>query len=188
MLSRWLRRIGKGPGWARNETRVSRVIEGMGGSMDRLDPDERERLVTLSLRAAERQFLPDAERMRAFYDNIDEEREQFDLMRRTGAFDRAQQEQIVVTLGDSAPLLANMVEGGNTPVTDASDLEALGYSIAIFPGGIVRALAGVMEDYYASLAHHGTTAPFRDRMLDFDGLNARLGTAEMLARGKRYDG
>ena len=101
---------------------------------------------------------------------------------------RAQQEQIVAMLGDSAPLLANMVEGGDTPVTDARDLEALGYSIAIFPGGIVRALAGVMEDYYASLAHHGTTAPFRDRMLDFDGLNARLGTAEMLARGKQYDG
>ena len=38
-----------------------------------------------------------------------------------------------------APLLANMVEGGQTPVKSAADLEALGYRIAIFPGEIGRA-------------------------------------------------
>lgn len=101
---------------------------------------------------------------------------------------RAQQQQIVARFGGRVPLLANMVEGGDTPVTDAADLESLGFSIAIFPGGIVRALARTMQDYYASLAAHGTTAPFRDRMFDFDGLNRELGTAEMLAKGARYDG
>ena len=39
------------------------------------------------------------------------------------------------------PLMANMVEGGRTPVLSASALEALGFSLVIFPGGIVRALA-----------------------------------------------
>lgn len=84
------------------------------------------------------------------------------------------------------PLLANMVEGGATPIQRASDLEALGYSIAIFPGGIVRALARTAEDYYASLREHGSNTPFRERMFDFQGLNRRLGTQDLIDTGKRY--
>lgn len=85
------------------------------------------------------------------------------------------------------PLLANMVEGGATPIQTAQDLEALGYAIVIFPGGIVRALAKTAEAYYASLRAHGSNAPFADRMHDFAGLNAKIGTDEMLAAGKRYE-
>ena len=87
-----------------------------------------------------------------------------------------------------APLLANMVEGGQTPVKSAADLEALGYRIAIFPGGTVRAVAHTLTRYYASLKQHGTTAPYAANMLDFDGLNALIGTPELLARGKAYEG
>ena len=86
------------------------------------------------------------------------------------------------------PLLANMVEGGQTPVRSAADLEALGYRIAIFPGGTARAVAHTLQGYYTSLKAHGTTAPWRERMLDFDGLNAVIGTPELLAQGMRYDG
>lgn len=84
------------------------------------------------------------------------------------------------------PLLANMVEGGTTPMASAGDLEKIGFSIVIFPGGIVRALARTAQDYYASLKAHGSNAPFFDRMFDFEGLNAAIGTPEMLERGKRY--
>ena len=42
-------------------------------------------------------------------------------------------------------------------------------------------------DYYGSLAKHGTNEPFRNRMLDFDGINALIGTPEMIALGKRYE-
>jgi 2-methylisocitrate lyase-like PEP mutase family enzyme len=69
----------------------------------------------------------------------------------------------------------------------ASELEAMGFSLVIFPGGIVRALARTASDYYASLATCGTTEPFRDRMLDFEGINRIVGTAEMIELGKRYD-
>ena len=85
------------------------------------------------------------------------------------------------------PLLANMVEGGATPLQGASDLEAIGYSIVIFPGGIVRALAKTAGEYYASLMANGSNRPFADRMFDFDGLNDRIGTADMLALGKSYE-
>jgi 2-methylisocitrate lyase-like PEP mutase family enzyme len=85
------------------------------------------------------------------------------------------------------PLMANMVEGGKTPPLSAAELETIGFSLVIFPGGIVRALARTASEYYASLAEHGTTEPFRARMLDFDGLNALVGTPEMVALGKRYE-
>ena len=96
--------------------------------------------------------------------------------------------QVARTFRGRVPLLANMVEGGHTPITAASDLQALGFDIVIFPGGIVRALARTAQDYYASLRAHGSNTPFADRMFDFDGLNARIGTAEMLACGQRFDG
>ncbi|MGR3701597.1 MAG: isocitrate lyase/PEP mutase family protein [Paracoccaceae bacterium] len=96
--------------------------------------------------------------------------------------------QVARTFRGRVPLLANMVEGGHTPITSASDLQALGFDIVIFPGGIVRALARTAQDYYASLRANGSNTPFADRMFDFDGLNARIGTAEMLAMGQRFDG
>ncbi|MEL6600407.1 MAG: isocitrate lyase/phosphoenolpyruvate mutase family protein [Pseudomonadota bacterium] len=85
------------------------------------------------------------------------------------------------------PLLANMVEGGATPIREAGDLQALGYSIVIFPGGIVRALAKTAEAYYSSLREHGSNTPFARQMHDFSGLNAKIGTDAMLAAGKRYE-
>jgi len=100
---------------------------------------------------------------------------------------RAEMQAVIARLGDRTPLLANMVEGGQTPTLPAEELQALGYRIAIFPGGLARAVGRVMQDYFADLRARGSTAGFRDRMLDFDGLNALLGTPEMLARGQAYD-
>ena len=85
------------------------------------------------------------------------------------------------------PLLANMVEGGATPLKGAADLEEIGYSIVIFPGGIVRALAKTAGEYYASLKANRSNRPFADRMFDFNGLNDRIGTSEMLALGQSYE-
>ena len=79
-----------------------------------------------------------------------------------------------------------MVEGGKTPLQSADELGARGFRIVIFPGGTARAVAHTLAGYYASLRQHGSTAPWRDRMLDFDALNAATGTPEMLAQGKRY--
>ena len=86
-----------------------------------------------------------------------------------------------------APLLANMVEGGKTPVSGADDLQSLGYSIVIFPGGTVRAVSFVMQEYMAHLRETGSTAQWRNRMFDFNGFNALIGTPEMLAKGQAYD-
>lgn len=101
--------------------------------------------------------------------------------------DRDELGRIPQTFGARVPLLANMVEGGATPISEAADLETLGFSIAIFPGGIVRALAKTAQDYYASLYANGSNRAFKDRMHDFDGLNDVIGTPDMLSLGARYD-
>jgi 2-methylisocitrate lyase-like PEP mutase family enzyme len=99
---------------------------------------------------------------------------------------RVELKRIPPALG-GVPLMANMVEGGKTPVLSAAELESMGFALVIFPGGIVRALARMASEYYASLAAGGTSEPFRSRMLDFAGLNELIGTPDMLALGKRYD-
>jgi 2-methylisocitrate lyase-like PEP mutase family enzyme len=96
--------------------------------------------------------------------------------------------KIATTFKGQVPLLANMVEGGATPISSATNLQDMGFDIVIFPGGIVRALAMTAQNYYASLMNAGSNKPFSDRMHDFDGLNAAIGTPEMLALGKRFDG
>jgi 2-methylisocitrate lyase-like PEP mutase family enzyme len=95
---------------------------------------------------------------------------------------------ITAEFGARAPLLANMVEGGATPIQSAQDLEQIGFSIVIFPGGVVRALAKTAQEYYTSLQANGSNKPFADRMFDFDGLNSRIGTRDMLTTGQRFDG
>ena len=85
------------------------------------------------------------------------------------------------------PLLANMVEGGKTPVQSAQELGERGYKIVIFPGGTARAVAHTLQGYYASLNAHQTTLPWQSQMLDFDGLNAVIGTPALLAQGKEYE-
>lgn len=86
------------------------------------------------------------------------------------------------------PLLVNLVEGGKTPMQPVSALQARGFRIAIFPGGTARSVAHSLQGYFASLREHGSTLPWKDRMLDFDGLNAVIGTPELMALGKRLEG
>jgi len=101
--------------------------------------------------------------------------------------DRAQMAEICARFAARVPLLANMVEGGKTPLAATAELGEIGYRIVIFPGGLVRALAWAAREYFASLKAHGTTEPFRNRMFDFQGLNGLLGTAAMLEKGRGYD-
>jgi 2-methylisocitrate lyase-like PEP mutase family enzyme len=89
--------------------------------------------------------------------------------------------------GDSRPLMANMVEGGRTPPLSAADLDALGFRLVIFPGGIVRAFARIAQNYYTSLEKHGTNEVFRANMLDFDQLNKLLGTSAILENAAQYE-
>jgi 2-methylisocitrate lyase-like PEP mutase family enzyme len=101
--------------------------------------------------------------------------------------EREELARVVKRIGGTLPLMANMVEGGKTPIVPAAELEKIGFAFVIFPGGIVRALAKTADEFYVTLKTNGTTDPFRSRMYDFTALNDIIGTPEMLALGKSYE-
>jgi 2-methylisocitrate lyase-like PEP mutase family enzyme len=64
-------------------------------------------------------------------------------------------EMAAICRGIDKPLLANMVEGGRTPVLPAERLKALGYAIAIYPAVGFLAAAKALESAYAQLRDTG---------------------------------
>ena len=92
----------------------------------------------------------------------------------------------VERFGNQIPLLVNMVEGCKTPMLPAAELETMGFSVVIFPGGLVRAIAHTAEQYFASLNEMGSTRDYQNRMFNFEELNELLGTDRILEAGKQY--
>lgn len=89
-------------------------------------------------------------------------------------------------LGAQIPLLANMVEGGKTPLHSAAELGQLGFKLVIFPGAMLRVVSRAAADYLAVLKRDGTTAGIMDRMFNFKQANEMIGTDELLDKGRKY--
>lgn len=96
-------------------------------------------------------------------------------------------DQVMSQFRGKVPVMANMVEGGDTPLQDAATLQSMGFSMVIFPGALVRAFTHMASQFFATLKQDGTTDNFRDRMLDFKQLNDYLGTQSMLELGQQYE-
>lgn len=99
----------------------------------------------------------------------------------------ADMDKVCEIFASRVPMLANMVEGGKTPIQSVSELGERGYRIVIFPGGTVRFAATQLQDYFASLLQHGTTLPKQPQMIDFNAFNALIGTPELLALARSYE-
>ena len=56
-----------------------------------------------------------------------------------------------------APLLANLVEGGKTPMLTPERLAGIGYGMAIYPGSGFLAAAAALEGAYGAIRSTGTT-------------------------------
>ena len=78
------------------------------------------------------------------------------------------------------PLLANMVEGGRTPLLSKAELEEIGYKIAIFPGLGFLAAGAALDSAYRHLSRHGSSAglpaplyPFKEfgQLMGFDRIS-----------------
>lgn len=96
-------------------------------------------------------------------------------------------EHVGLALGSRVPLLANMVEGGKTPLLTIDELGRLGFRVAIFPGAMVRVVSHAATGYLQILKRDGTTRNMLERMFDFRGINEVIGTDAMLSRAKRYE-
>ena len=98
----------------------------------------------------------------------------------------AEMKHLTAHFGQQIPLLANMVEGGKTPIRSADELAEIGYKIAIFPGGAVRAIAFHLQEYFQQLLANGNNASFSQKMYDFNELNDVIDTAQLLQLGTKY--
>jgi 2-methylisocitrate lyase-like PEP mutase family enzyme len=84
-----------------------------------------------------------------------------------------------------APLVANMVNGGRTPMLPASRLAEIGYAIAIFPAVGFLAMAKALESAYADVRDNGTTTDTA-AMYSFAEFNTLIGFEDVWAFEKRY--
>ncbi len=98
-----------------------------------------------------------------------------------------QQQTLGKTFAGKVPLIANMVEGGRTPLKPAEELHKLGFKLVIYPGAMMRVTAFAASEYLKVLKADGSTDRFRDRMFDFKGLNTVLELDDIMAAGARYD-
>jgi 2-methylisocitrate lyase-like PEP mutase family enzyme len=121
-----------------------------------------------------------------------------EAMRRAEAYARAgadilfvespETPQEMMQIGSSfdLPLLANMVEGGRTPVMSQQELENLGYKIAIFPVTAMLAATQAMKTVYASFKQTGSSAGQATPLMPFTELTKLMGFEEVWEFEKRY--
>lgn len=101
--------------------------------------------------------------------------------------DKEQMALVGREIGSRVPLLANMVEGGKTPLTPADELAELGFRLVLYPGAMVRIISFAAQAYLQELKEKGTTAGLLDRMNQFDQIMDLVGLQESIAEGKAYD-
>ncbi len=85
---------------------------------------------------------------------------------------------IAARFGDLFPLVQNLVEGGHSPLTNATDLAALGYSIALHPLLMLHGFVRQAPALLTALAATGSTDGLRDQIADLHEINALLTEAQ----------
>lgn len=85
-----------------------------------------------------------------------------------------------------APMSANMVEGGKTPILTAKELQDLGYAVATFPLSSLYAAAYGVRMAMKELFETGTTRGYTDRMITFSDFNKTVGLDDIRANETRY--
>ncbi len=84
-----------------------------------------------------------------------------------------------ITAGFTVPVLANMVEGGRTPLLPVPELAAIGYQLVIYPTAstytVTLAVTRLMEQLKAT----GTTAGMLDQMIAFSEFNELIGLPQI---------
>jgi 2-methylisocitrate lyase-like PEP mutase family enzyme len=124
---------------------------------------------------------------------LDEAIERGKLYRRAGAdivfIESPETEDEMKRIGQEidAPLLANNVEGGRTPILPAETLKSYGYNIAIYPAVGFLSMAAALERAYGHLLAHGDSnaLPARDSY-GFDRMNTLMGFPEVWEFEKRW--
>ena len=71
-----------------------------------------------------------------------------------------------------APLVANMIEGGATPMNSAETLNRIGFNIVLYPLSVLFANTFATMNILQELKNTGTTAKYKQKVVDFDQFNS----------------
>ena len=77
--------------------------------------------------------------------------------------------------GSGTYLVANMIEGGKTPLIPAKELEQMGFSLVFWACSAVYTISKALYDLFGNLAQDGTTEKSLDRMIEFSQFNSMIG-------------
>lgn len=84
------------------------------------------------------------------------------------------------------PLVANMVEGGRTPIADRKTLEDIGYSIAIFPALGFLAAGDALRKVYGYLRKHGSSVGVDAALYNFGEFSDLMGFGAVVKFDETY--
>jgi 2-methylisocitrate lyase-like PEP mutase family enzyme len=85
-----------------------------------------------------------------------------------------------------APNVANMIEGGRTPVQSKDQLADLGFHLILYPLSALYAAARAIELMYQKLRTDGTTTGEEHRLMTFPEFNDLIGVEEKYALAQRF--
>jgi len=97
----------------------------------------------------------------------------------------SEEEMLKVAAEIDAPLFANMVNGGRTPLLSADRLHEMGYSIAIHPAIGFLSVGAALQKAYSDLAKNGMSSKDID-LYSFAEFNKLLGFEDVWAFEKKY--
>ncbi|MDR3349813.1 MAG: isocitrate lyase/PEP mutase family protein [Acidaminococcales bacterium] len=101
----------------------------------------------------------------------------------------SEEEMKQITDSFDAPVLANMLEKGRTPLKSARELQAIGYAIVIFCVASTYVCAKAVMDYLQELKKAGTTERLiESKMLPFPEFNRFIGLDGIRAIEEKYGG
>ncbi|MEX0921714.1 MAG: isocitrate lyase/PEP mutase family protein [Rhodovibrionaceae bacterium] len=85
-----------------------------------------------------------------------------------------------------APLVANMVEGGRTPLLPQARLAELGFALAIYPASGFLAAGKILREVYGSLRRDGDSGAVKEKLESFDAFNEMIGFPEVWDFDRRH--
>ena len=71
-----------------------------------------------------------------------------------------------------APLVANMIEGGATPMNSAQTLNKIGFNIVLYPLSVLFANTFATMNILQELKTKGTTSKYKQKVVNFDQFNS----------------
>ena len=84
------------------------------------------------------------------------------------------------------PLFANMIEGGKTPLLSSPELQALGYSMVVYPLSALFSAAKAVEETYRVLYEEKSTASRQDALNGFAEFEEIIGVPDWRELESRY--